>query len=276
MLCFSQVNLAYGSQDASLSSYVTHYEQKTHYSRPSTADLDTARALFLKILRNERCDDDQKVWHRLGFSQTYSSDNTYTIIEELPKSRTGKGVYFIRKHSIHDVLVQAPHYPSDLLTGDLASLFFHEFCVKAAAWSTTHRKVVDLAHEDCSFFNAFSEAFAQYNQHSVILQLHAFSQKKHHTDADLIMSSALETPPTFFINRYLSLKEFFKEKHCINAYPKDVSFLGGTKNTNAHAYYRAGGQSFLHLEMSKKFRTDLLNHEKSRSDFFHTIIKTKD
>ncbi len=255
---------------------MTHYEQKTHYARPSNADLDTARVLFLKILRNESCGDDHKTWHDLGFSQTQSSDNTYVIIEELQKSRTGKGLYFIRKKSIHDVLVQAPHYPSDLLTGDLASLFFHEFSVKAAAWSTTHRKVVDLAHEDCSFFNAFTEAFAQYNQQSVILQLHAFSQKKHHTDADLIMSSSLETPTPLFINRYLFLKEIFKDRRCIYAYPKDVTFLGGTKNTNARAYYRAGGQSFLHLEMSKDFRTDLLNHEKSRSEFFQTITRTKD
>ena len=274
VLCFfGSIGLNYASQDTPAFDFTVHYDPDTSYKPPSMEDFETAKSLFRSLLTHGQSALDPQTWHRFGFVQTLSADHTYVIIKECQNHRTGKGLYLIRHKASHNVLVQAPHYPSDLLTGDIAACMFRDLSIKAVAWSTTHRQVVDLAHADGSYFNAFTEAFAEYAPQAIVVQLHAFSQKKHETDADLIVSSALETPPDSFKTRVFSLNKVFKDHYRLYAYPEQISFLGGVKNANARCFYRAGGTLFLHLEMSKKFRNDLLREKTRRQALLMSILK---
>ena len=242
---------------------------------------------FEKLLKDsigESFANEQTVlkWKRLGWVVHVFEDKQLVIIEEHQSRRSGRGLYAIRTSVVDPIVVQAPHRFFDTDTGVIAKQLFERQQIQAAAWNTVHRKHFDIAHQSRSFFNAFTKVMTEKYPDIVNIQVHGFDATKRqgfHPEAAstlAIISNATRSPNRMTKNFARELKTLFG-KDRVWLYPTETHELGATTNEQASVMRAQGSQKFIHVEMSKTLRDQLLKSPGKQSrlyEAFRTTLKS--
>lgn len=256
-------------------SIIKTYSSNKIYVEPSPDDLKKAKNLFYDLFSSSNLKTSRKAWDALGFE--IERVEPFLIIKEKESHQTGKGVYVFNTSKPSQIVLEAPHRPSDLYTETIAIKLMEEEPFLAAALNTVHRKQSNFTAKTMTYFNAFTEAFGEAYPQGSIIQLHGFDGSTHEelrgSHADLILSAATKSPPTLLYQhgeclRKLPLKVLF--------FPRDIQILGAAKNTNAKKFRESGNNGlFLHLEMNLTLREKLENNKIFRKEFFKCFLKTE-
>ncbi len=237
---------------------------------PDQQDLRQIKQQFKDAFNNQESPVD---WHRSAMESHNQKD--FTVIQESPSNRQGRGFFALRSIKSEQWLLQAPHADSDLYTGKIACRLFLEAPFKAAQWNTVSRKTAvkdsdepaDMAHLPDTYWQAFTAAFAETYPDGKIIQLHGYEQKFRKSRAgettDMILSAGRTDPPQWVKQTAACLKSAFPGR--VSLYPMDVKELGGTTNRQGELMQQLGHRGFLHIEMSKKMRQQLLDHSETRN-----------
>ena len=246
------------------------YTPNAIYVAPTQNDLEKAKTLFYNLFSSSDFSTDEKAWDSLGFQ--VKREGSFLIIKEKQSNQTGKGVYIFNLSKPSQVVLEAPHRPSDLRTGPLAIQLMEEGRFLAAALNTVPRKKANFTREGMTYFNAFTEAFGEAYPKGNIIQLHGFNDESLDSLTDLIFSATISSPPPLFYQYAECLKKLPLN---ISLFPRDIKSLGGTKNINAIKFRASKNKGlFLHLEMSITLREKLKNNKEFRESFFKCFLET--
>jgi hypothetical protein len=247
------------------------YTPNAIYVVPTQDNLEKSRTLFYNLFSSSDFSTDEKAWNSLGFQ--VKREGAFLIIKEKQSDQTGKGVYIFNLSKPSQVVLEAPHRPSDLHTGPIAIQLMDEGLFLAAALNTVPRKKANFTREEMTYFNAFTEAFGEAYPKGNIIQLHGFNDESPDSLTDLIFSATVSSPPPLFYQYAECLK---KLPLSISLFPKDTKSLGGTKNINAKKFRASKNKGlFLHLEMSISLREKLKNNKEFRETFFKCFLETE-
>ena len=135
------------------------------------------------------------------------------VLQELPNAKQGRGIFAVKKSVSKHWLLQAPHADSDLYTGKIASRLFLEGDFQAAQWNTVKRDISDMAHTPNTYWQSFTQAFAEQYPDAKIIQLHGFDQSHRKTEAgessDMILSAGQALAPAWVAQTAECLKNGF-------------------------------------------------------------------
>lgn len=241
---------------------------KVNISAATAEELQLFEDKLISVFNNGTNSGD---WQGLGIQQLTHKD--FTTLQELPTARHGRGFFAINTRAAHNWLLQAPHGDSDLYTGKIASRLFFEGGFKAAQWNTVKRDISDMAHTPNTYWQAFTQAFAQQYPDGKIIQLHGFEQGSRKTAtgeaSDMILSAGHSLPPQWLQQTFVCLKNAFPMR--VSLYQFDVKELGGTTNVQGQLLRSLGHDGFLHIEMSKTMRRQLLDNVTSRKLFIKCL-----
>jgi hypothetical protein len=211
------------------------------------------------------------------------------LLVEAPEQRRGAGVVVLRSDAALPLVIEAPHTFFDVHTLGLAVEAFEQLKARALVVNTVHRAgdaqegeqarqerarlahsgaaPADVAHLPTSFFQAAHQAL-QRERASSALQLHGFADRRGQ-GVDAIVSAArtgtriealagalTEALPGFVVRRY----------------PSEVKRLGGTTNTQAR-WSRKARAPFIHLELSFRLRSALVDDEELRGAFVRALAR---
>lgn len=255
-------------------------KRASFYQQYTNSQLNLARSAFENILRNNINDD--VVENLQSLNLMIHKQHDFWIINEKSKPYSGQGMYAIRITTENQLLLQAPHAYSDLMTGSLVLKMMKESKIKAISINTIGRKYkkhngnlisADMAHISKSLFLEFSKAFGTVFNEASIIQLHGFNAKKRNPSEKYQLIISNGTPS-------VSLKLMY-QKNCLNdvfsiqshIYPNDVNFLGGTKNVIGQEIRHLGFDGFEHIEMSLEVRKKLNKSSKKRQAFINCLIE---
>lgn len=210
-------------------------------------------------------------WQSLQMQQNTNGD--FITLEESPAAKQGRGFFAVRKQASKNWLLQAPHADSDLYTGKIASRLFLEGDFKAAQWNTVKRDLSDMAHTPNTYWQMFTQAFAEQYPDAKIIQLHGFDPSQRKTQAgeaiDMILSAGQQIAPLWVQQTAGCLKKAFPKR--VGLYQSDVQELGGTTNVQGQLLRNLGHDGFLHIEMSKSLRGQLLEDAGLRKRFIDCL-----
>lgn len=249
-----------------------------YFRMPKTEELALANQLFKDTLNNR---DSRAAW--AGLSMESVDDGALLIIRELPTHRQGRGFFAIKKQpGTQNWLLQAPHGDSDLYTGKIAARLFEQGSFKAGQWNTVPRDTAiqdsqdhaDMAHLSDSYWQAFTQSFAEQWPSGKIVQIHGFDQSaresKSAANSDMILSAGHSQPPAWLQQTAQCLKNAFPGR--VKLYPFDVKDLGGTQNSQNHLLSNMRHQGFLHIELSKPMREQLLEQSDARQRLIDCLL----
>jgi len=244
------------------------------YQHISPAEMRQVEYLFLRMFQGERSAQLRQEWLMLSYHMQLINDRgtEFLVLYESEGRRIGRGLYVFRQSLPQPIVLQAPHSFKEYHTRQIVLEMMRESNVAAAAWNTVPRSInqygsvinADLAHQEFSFFKAFSRAFALHYANGRILQIHGFAQQKRTTRAGataaMIISSGRQIPTPAVLAAGQCLKLHIPGP--VHIYPRDVSELGATTNAIGRALMQLGHAGFLHLEISREIR-ERLRHEGS-------------
>lgn len=243
------------------------------YVAPDKHDVDKMRTLFIRLLNNERGDEIKTELKNLGWSVRMQTAGSiaWTVIAEADNQRSGRGFYAFASRGTH--ALQAPHVPTDGMTGEILLRYAGDALPRALAWNTVPRTKADLAHLETTYLLAFSLAYAEVYPHEKIIQLHGFDSGRRRTQAaaesNAIISATHQRPSSALRTAAQCLKAQFDPN--TRLYGEDVNELGGTTNSIAQALRRRGFEGFVHVELSKPLRQALADDEKKRQALFDCL-----
>lgn len=247
------------------------YTPTAMYVTPTQNDLEKAKILFYNLFSSSDFSTDEKTWDSLGFQ--VERGDSFLIIKEKKSDQTGKGVYIFNLSKPSQMVIEAPHRPSDLHTGPITIQLMDDGLFLAAALNTVPRKRANFTREKMTYYNAFTEAFGNAYPQGNIIQLHGFDEDSRDPLLDLILSATIVSPPPLFYHYAACLRSLPIK---ISLFPRDINKLGGTKNINAKQFYASKSQGlFLHLEMGIKLREKLKNNKEFRQTFFRCFLETE-
>lgn len=241
------------------------------YRPISPAEMLRVEYLFLRMFQGERSMQLRQAWLSLGFNMQLVNDRgaEFLVLYESEGMRIGRGLYVFRQSLPQPIALQAPHSFQEYHTREIVLDMMREAHVAAAAWNTVPRSIpqygatidADVAHQENSFFKAFSRAFAIHYANGRILQVHGFDQQKRTTQAGataaMIISSGRQIPTPAALAAGQCLKQHIPGP--VHIYPHDVLELGATTNAIGRALMQLGHAGFLHLEISRKMRERMRN-----------------
>jgi hypothetical protein len=245
---------------------------------PEINALKQVSSAFQQELAGQPASD---LWNALAMQRI--SQNNVSFFQETADSLKGRGLFSIRQSAdVRPWLLQAPHATSDKYTGEIAALLFDENQIKAAMWNTVSRKTkinnlttrsADMAHLTGTYWQAVTESFARYQSTGRIIQLHGFDQSKRQSAAgqnsEIILSAGHRHPPSWVKQVADCLRQSLGTK--ISLYPDDVKELGATTNVQVQLLKNLGFKGFLHIEMSRLMRENLLNNKTLRQRLMSCI-----
>ena len=241
--------------------------------QPSPAELEQIQQLFRKTASSSPGDAElAAAWEQLGWDLVELDDIGMVVIKESEQQLAGRGVYAIRINSKSNTILQAPHRFFDERTGVITRKLFIENDVYAAAWNSSHRKQVDLAHQQQHYFNAFMQALT--NRDSKVIQLHGFDADRRNSkakSADVILSDTTRFPARHALQTAIRLKELLGQSSA-KLFPLDIEELGGTKNSQASLLRNSGFHRFLHVELDGELRKQLAGNASKRSEFAAALL----
>lgn len=223
---------------------------------------------FEKLLRESvdqsfASEETKSNWRELGWVVHFMEDQQMVIIEEHQSRRSGRGLYAIRIPVVDPIMVQAPHRFFDTKTGVITKQLFQRQNIQAAAWNTVHRKHYDMAHQSRSFFNSFTRVMIEKYPELVNFQVHGFdASKREGAQAESAATLAIVSNATRSPNKLT--KRFAREmktrfgKDRVWLYPFETRELGATTNEQASVMRAQGNRNFIHVEMAKPLRDQLL------------------
>lgn len=244
----------------------------TTFVVPNEAELKEAKQYFYQSLQSL---ETQPNWETLLMEPQNQAE--WTVIKECPNAHRGRGLFAIRHQEQNDKawLLQVPHAVSDRYTEQLAALLFTEGAFKAAQWNTVKRSAkiehsadtADMAHYPFSYWQAFTQAFAEQYPHGKIIQLHGFESSKrknsHGRESDMILSAGHNAPPVWLQHTAACLQKALPNE-TVSLYPSDVRNLTSPQNAQAQWLQQQGHQGFAHIEMSLALRKKLVDSAELR------------
>ena len=153
------------------------------YRAPSTAELTATGELFVHILRGERGPALEEQARLAGWrirSEAQDGGDLIVVSEAVDAIR-GRGLYAFFSKGRH--ALQAPHVPTDGLTGEILMGYAQDRLPRALAWNTVPRLRGDMAHLGQTEFIEFSRSFALVHPTEKIIQLHGFDAEQRETAA---------------------------------------------------------------------------------------------
>ncbi len=236
---------------------------KAEVAPADTQALTAFKERVTTALKGEQVAD----WNIVRFEQNRHPD--FDSLREQKDFKQARGYFAINAQANNHWLLQTPHADSDLHTGKIASRLFLSSAFMAAQWNTVHRDISDMAHTQDTYWQAFAQAFAALYPDGKIIQIHGFDQQSRKTesgsDSDMILSAGHERPPVWLQNTAKCLQAALPFK--ISLYPSDVNELGGTQNAQGTMLRAMGFDGFVHIEMSKAMRVEMLENERTRARF---------
>lgn len=228
---------------------------------PDRATLVQAETLFRGELGGQGGD-----WESLGLRRLPLAGTT--LLVESPEQRQGRGIFAWRAPGAAlPWLLQAPHQRDDAHTGTLVRLLFQEQPVQAAMWNSLGRRApasggsADQAHQEDTYWQAMTRAFANRYPKGRVIQLHGFDTDKRKSDAaaqlDLILSAGHRAPPAWVRSLGTCLNTRLAPLR-LGLYPDQVRELGATTNVQGRLLRDLGHSAFAHLEMSLPVRERLV------------------
>jgi len=252
MMCSAQAN--------ELDNQLKDASGKVEIVKASAAELQAFKDKLNAVYNGAKLND----WQSLTLQQV--NHPNFITLQELPTAKQGRGLFAINTQATKNRLLQAPHADSDLYTGKIADRLFLEGEFKAAQWNTVKRDISDMAHEPDTYWQAFTLAFAKQYPDGKIIQLHGYEQDIRKTAAgeasDMILSAGHKAPPPWLQQTAACLKNAFPKR--VSLYPSDVRELGGTGNVQGRLLQALKHDGFLHIEMSKAMRKELLDNADTR------------
>jgi hypothetical protein len=259
--------------------------QGVHYRPVSQAECEQARQLFrqlfdLTVASKVGSNHEEKLLHakedcqQLGYTldELNAARQKIWLLQEDEKHRFGRGVFALRVESKSHLLLQAPHAFFDQGTRELVADLFWQGDVRAVAWNNVHRKTFDVAHESNSFMNEFMRAMVKQDSATIVVQLHGFAPEKRSGSnakrGDCILSNGSKSPERWLRSVTQSMANDFTPR-VVLAFPLDTQELGATTNVQAKLLQEWRAGCFLHLELSKSFREQLLADQLCRD----TLLK---
>ena len=243
------------------------------YVAPSGYELATMQQLFVRLLKGDPANTMVSELHNLGWTVSTQSAGgvTWTIVAEAENQRRGRGLYAFSNAGRH--AFEAPHVPTDELTGQILLGYAADGLPRALAWNTVPRRTADLAHLDGTYLIAFSRAFAQIYPSEKILQLHGFDAWQRRSAAGwqsgAIVSATHKHPPHELKSAVKCMQQNLEKR--TRLYGDDVGELGGTTNSVAHALRSEGYEGFVHIEMDLSLRERLAQLPAARQTLFDCV-----
>ena len=260
------------------------------FFKPQTSkDMATCRRLFSKLFKGATAAELRNSWKTLGMNIKEFKDHgkTFTVVYEEKNKLYGRGFYMFCKSDLtRNVVLEMPHRFWDTHTGNIGYKLMLTGNFAAGAWNTVQRYQTpndlptssDMAHAANSFFYSFTEAFTEtMPEKSLLIQLHGFSNKNqlshYGKKARAVISNSTPAPIPTFLPYARSLKEAMPQPAYI--YPlTNIKWLAALENVSAEVLRDADKkQIFIHLEMNKNTRLDMLNSAKLRKQFTKSVIK---
>lgn len=235
------------------------------YHAITPAEFRKAVNVFESLFRFSAKDlgSQQRSLECLGLEMKAASEGILVIVDTRSQ---GGGFYLIRQDEKGLPMISVPHRFHDLKTGKIGLALMDKGDFKAAAFNTVHRKTMDAAHTEWTFFNAFHLAFARTYPQSSIYQLHGFSKGKRASvsaqKANMIISSGSVYPSQKAEDCFECIGKLLPTSRLFG---KDIFELGGTKNTQYRSLAGSGYDGFVHIEMEKKLRDALADDPQMRS-----------
>jgi hypothetical protein len=258
------------------------------YLEPSRAEL-SAHAHWLELVLSEL---GQRGYSHAppprGFRLESLGGELWLVAED-PEARRGAGALVLRTGpNVRNLLVEAPHTFFEAGTLPLALSVFENLRARALLINTVHRSAgtepppedeherrtlarsrlgtADLAHTEHSFYLTAHAQLVRLFDRAATVQLHGFR------DETLPGVGCVVSPAGSLADARRvveALRPVLGDKPPA-LYPSDVKRLGGTLNAQAR---NSVGQraAFLHLELSRSLRDDLLRDAVRRTEFARAI-----
>ncbi len=226
-------------------------------------ELQTAEQLFGESLAGRF---DRAAWSAAGFEVV--DGGRYWWIREREGERRGRGSWWIARQGGSSLALIAPHRFKDLHSGDIALALAQSGDYAVVAWNSVPRSYrragemidADLAHLAASWHTALAAAFARYQPHGRLIQLHGFAAEKRNSAAGaasaVIVSAGHRRPGKGLLDLAACLGRSGVGE--VRHYPQQVSELGGTTNRIGARLREVGFDGFVHLELSLPVRRRLL------------------
>ena len=247
--------------------------QPTEFGAPSAEELAATREMFVRLLRGEGAAALARQARMGGWTLRTGNQAgvTLTVVSEPPDNARGRGLYAFFSRGRH--ALQAPHVPTDGLTGEILLRFGADGLPRALAWNTVPRSSADLAHLENTDFVTFALAFAQVHPGEKIMQLHGFDTARRKSGAaaqsGAIVSAAHANPSRELRLAVQCLRG--KVEPNTTLYGVDVRELGGTTNSIGRALRAGGHDNFIHVEMALALRKRLMTDAGQRSAWFSCL-----
>jgi hypothetical protein len=253
-------------------------EQSSHpseYAEPTVDQLIAFRELAESTLAaSQPYELLRDRWLTMGWSleRIIIHDQTIWLVVDAGESRRGAGMFAIRPHSSDQIMVQAPHSYFDEYTRPITVRMFERSNIRAAAWNTVHRQVLDVAHSERSYFHEFTKAFLASAEKPLVVQIHGFSQDRRRTvngvDADIIVSNGTRFPPQWL---RITSQELHAVTPNVRLFPTHINELGATTNAQALLSNQVGA-NFLHVELSDPQRRTFRRQTAVIDEFLKCIL----
>ena len=190
------------AKEPSLARLLHETREANGYIAPTAKQRDFFRSLVSRSLTLTGKDSKfRNLWKGSGWKlhKLNAAGETVWLIERSDLNQ-GAGLFAIRPTSTSSVLLQAPHAFYDKHSRKIARLIFEQSNVRAVAWNSVHRKVADLAHSSGSYFNVFTEAFAEtHGSETLAIQVHGFAKERRRSaegaTAEIVLSNGTRFPP---------------------------------------------------------------------------------
>ena len=190
----------------------------------------------------------------------------------------GGGAFVLRSDAQSPAVIEVPHSFYDLKSLDAGLALFSRLGARALLVNTTHRYrgadcqrqnegshsdscESDMTHSESTLFQAAHRGLIEGNADAMAIQVHGFAPRAQ--DPDIIVSNA-DTDAC-----YTQVADALNERlpnHITFEYPEDIHELGGTLGVQAK-HMQAKGRRMMHLELSKRLRTELSSDTALASDF---------
>lgn len=226
----------------------------------------------------------------LGFDLERIEDEAgrrYVVLREQNLRRRGGGVYFFKEgsgKSLRRVLaIQSPHARYDERTGPVGRFLFEGtegvvfYLNSAPRCADKERALSDVAHNAGSFFQAAHEAFCDFYENALVVQLHGFDNTKKETSRsnyDIILSDG--TPSASRKPFVRVMAERFRRifgKERVALFGDEIDELGATTNVQGKYINQRSDDKFLHVELSPDARERIMKDAALRKQFVEAFLE---
>ncbi len=182
------------------------------------------------------------------------------------------------------IVIQSPHSRYERYTGYISRLVFEKTKAFALFINTCHRYEKgdnnryesDVAHNADSYFQVITKVLCDHFSSVVLIQFHGYNTERHkymNSRISIVLSNGLgySYEHSDFRRIATRLAEFLGED-TVGIFGEDVYELGATSNVQGIYINNHSDDTFIHIEMSEKFRQELYRNKELRQGFIKVFI----